>query len=69
MDSIYRIMIALARRLQNQLLEIKSLFFLTRAYHHCDEIEIVHLEQNLVGIQFEKVCLPWQKDCKTSRWN
>ena len=50
-------MIALARRLQNQLLEIKSLFFDKSYYHHCDEIEIVHLEQNLVGIQFEKVCL------------
>ena len=44
-------MIALARRLQNQWLEIKIPYFL-RACHHCDEIEIVHLEQNLVGIQF-----------------
>ena len=47
-------MIFLARRLQNQLLEIKIPYFL-RDCHHCDEIEIVHLEQNLVGIQFKKV--------------
>ena len=56
-------MIALAKSVVENSLSFQSL---PLACHHFDVIEIVHLEQNLVWFEFEKVRLSWQEDCQIS---